>query len=82
MTQRALAEAIGRPEQAISEIVRGKKGITADTALQFSNVFGLSAEFWMNLQSTYALTVARQARRPKRRAQPPKEKTARRVARR
>jgi addiction module HigA family antidote len=63
MTQRSLAEAIGRPEQAISEIVRGKKGITAETALQLSEVFEVSAEFWMNLQTSYALTVARQAAR-------------------
>jgi len=61
MTQRALAEAIGRPEQAISEIVRGKKGITAETALQLSEALGVSAEFWMNLQSSYALTLARRA---------------------
>ncbi len=61
MTQRTLAAAMGRPEQAISEIIRGKKGITPETALQLSNVFGASAEFWMNLQTTYALTMARQA---------------------
>jgi addiction module HigA family antidote len=67
MTQRTLAEAIGRPEQAISEIIRGKKGITAETALQLSDVFGVSAEFWMNLQSTYALTLAREAAGAKRR---------------
>lgn len=61
MTQRALAEAIGRPEQVISEIVRGKKGITAGTALQLSVVFGVSAEFWMNLQTAYELTMARRS---------------------
>jgi len=61
MTQRALAEAIGRPEQVISEIIHGKKGITAETALQLSRVFGVSAEFWMNLQTTYALTLARRS---------------------
>lgn len=61
MTQRSLAEAIGRPEQVISEIVRGKKGITAETALQLSLVLGISAEFWMNLQSSYELALARQA---------------------
>ena len=67
MTQRALAEAIGRPEQVISEIIHGKKGITAETALQLSDVFGVSAEFWMNLQTSYGLTVARQAAGAKRR---------------
>jgi HTH-type transcriptional regulator/antitoxin HigA len=63
MTQRALAQLIGRPEQTVSEIVRGKKGITAETALQLAAAFGTSAEFWMNLQSTYELTLARGAAR-------------------
>ena len=67
MTQRALAEAIGRPEQVVSEIIHGKKGITAETALQLSDVFGVSAEFWMNLQTSYGLTMARQAVGAKRR---------------
>ncbi len=65
MTQRALADAIGRPEQVISEIIHGKKGITAETALQLAAVFGVSAEFWMNLQTSYALTLARQGKRAK-----------------
>jgi addiction module HigA family antidote len=63
MTQRALAQAMGRPGQVINEITRGKKRITADTALQLAGVLGTSAELWMNLQSTYDLTVARQASR-------------------
>jgi addiction module HigA family antidote len=63
MTQRALAEAIGRPEQVISEIVHGKKGITAETALQLAAAFGVSAEFWMNLQTSYELTLARRSAR-------------------
>ena len=67
MTQRALAEMIGRPEQVISEIVRGKKGITAETALQLADAFDVSAEFWMNLQTAYELTAARQAATRRRR---------------
>jgi HTH-type transcriptional regulator/antitoxin HigA len=63
MTQRALAQKIGRPEQTVSEIVRGKKGITAETALQLAAVFGVPAEFWMNLQTAYELTLARRAAR-------------------
>ena len=69
MTQRTLAEAIGRPEQVVSEIIRGKKGITAETALQLAEALGVSAELWMNLQTTYELTVARlspQSRRGRR----------------
>ena len=65
MTQRALAEAIGRPDQVINEIIHGKKGITADTALQLADAFDVSAEFWMNLQTSYELTVARQSARPR-----------------
>ena len=65
MTQRALAESIGRPEQVISEIVHGKKGVTAETALQLSVVFGTSAEFWMNLQTAYELTLARRSTQAK-----------------
>ena len=83
MTQRALAEAIGRPEQVISEIIHGKKGITAETALQLSRVFGVSAEFWMNLQTSYALTVARRsagARRGKVNRTPRKSAALRRAA--
>ncbi len=58
-TQRDLAEMTGRPEQAISEIVHGKKEITADTALELSSAFGTSAEFWMNLEARYRLQLAR-----------------------
>ncbi len=73
MTQRALAEAISRPEQVISEICRGKKGITAETALQLAEVLGVSAEFWMNLQGSYELTLARNAasKERKKTARPP-----------
>ena len=61
MTQRALARAMNRPEQVINEIVRGKKAITAETALQLSGALGTSAELWMNLQTSYSLTMARQS---------------------
>lgn len=63
MTQKQLALAMGRPPQAINEIVRGKKAITAETALQLERVLGIPAHLWMNLQTRYDLTRARQAER-------------------
>lgn len=62
MTQRQLAEEMGRPAQVINEIIKGKKAITPATALQLEDALGPSAEFWMGLQTTYGLTLARTAR--------------------
>ncbi len=62
MTQRQLAEEMGRPAQVINEIIKGKKSITPATALQLEDALGPSAEFWMGLQTTYRLTLARTAR--------------------
>lgn len=50
-SQATLAEAIGRPAQAISEIVTGKKRVTAATARQLETALGLSARVWMMLQA-------------------------------
>ena len=44
-----------------AEIVRGRRGITADTALRLGRYFGTSADFWMNLQQRYELAAARKA---------------------
>jgi addiction module HigA family antidote len=46
------------PPRRINEIVHGKRGITADTALRLVRYFGTSAEFWINLQSHYELDRA------------------------
>ncbi|MEZ5823377.1 MAG: HigA family addiction module antitoxin [Geminicoccaceae bacterium] len=54
-----LARAMGVPENRISQIVAGKRNITADTALRLSQCFGTSAEFWIGLQGTYELDLAR-----------------------
>jgi antitoxin HigA-1 len=59
MTQVALAEHIGVPVQRINEIVRGKRGITPETAWLFSQAFGTSPEFWINLQTNYDLARTR-----------------------
>ncbi|MDR0783401.1 MAG: HigA family addiction module antidote protein [Propionibacteriaceae bacterium] len=59
ITQNRLALAIGVPPRRINEIVHGKRGITADTAVRLAAYFGTSAEFWMNLQSHYELRQER-----------------------
>ena len=61
ITQNRLAVAIGVPPRRVNEIVHGKRGITADTALRLAKYFGTSAEFWINLQSHYELDRAEDA---------------------
>lgn len=58
ITQHRLAIAIGVPPRRINEIVHGKRGISADTALRLSKYFGTTAEFWLNLQTHYELDKA------------------------
>ena len=58
ITQNKLSVSIGVPPRRINEIVHGKRGITADTALRLAKYFGTSAEFWINLQSHYELDRA------------------------
>ena len=57
ISQYRLAKDIGVPARRINEIVHGKRGISADTALRLSRYFGLSERFWMNLQSRYELEM-------------------------
>lgn len=59
ISQNALARAISVPPRRINEIVLGKRGITADTALRLSRAFGTSEGFWMGLQADYDLEEAR-----------------------
>jgi len=63
ITQNKLAVSIGVPPRRINEIVHGKRGITADTAIRLARYFGTSEEFWMNLQSHYELRMERRALR-------------------
>ncbi len=63
ITQHKLAVAIGVPPRRINEIVHGKRGITADTAVRLGKYFSTSAEFWMNLQSHDELRIERRALR-------------------
>lgn len=55
----ALARDLDVPPNRISEIVNGKRAITADTALRLAHYFGTSAEVWLNLQTDFDLRVAR-----------------------
>ena len=61
ISQYRLAKGIGVSARRINEIVQGKRGITADTALRLAKFFAMEAQFWMNLQSHYDLEVARDA---------------------
>jgi antitoxin HigA-1 len=59
LSANALARRIDVPVTRISEIVRGKRGITADTALRLARLFGTSSDLWLGLQAEYDLRVAR-----------------------
>ena len=53
ISQTKLANSIGVPPRRINEIMLGKRGIAADTALRLAQVFGNSVQFWMGLQDEY-----------------------------
>jgi addiction module HigA family antidote len=55
-----LARRIEVPANRVSQILAGRRAVTADTALRLARWFGTSAELWMNLQQTYELDLARQ----------------------
>jgi len=59
LTQAELARALAIPLNRVNELVRGKRGVTPETALLLAGYFRNSAEFWMNLQTAYDLTRAR-----------------------
>jgi addiction module HigA family antidote len=59
LSQNRLALALGVPARRINEIVLGKRGISADTALRLSAYFGNSADFWLGIQMDYDLDIAR-----------------------
>src|ERR1039458_8876929 len=58
LTQAELARALGIPLNRVNELVRGKRGVTPETALLLAGYFKNSAEFWMNLQTAHDLTQA------------------------
>jgi addiction module HigA family antidote len=55
MSQAELAEKIGVSYPRINELVRGKRGVTPDTALRLEQLFGMEAQFWLNLQLAWDL---------------------------
>src|SRR5271166_6658271 len=70
LTQAELGRALNIPLNRVNELVRGKRGITPETALLLAGYFKNSAEFWMNLQTAYDLTRVRSELRKRPRATP------------
>jgi antitoxin HigA-1 len=74
VTPTELARQLQVPANRITQIIQGKRAVTGDTALRLGHWFGMSAQFWLNLQSAYDIRTAREAagaeiaRLPKRRA--------------
>ena len=64
ISQNRLARDIDVPPGRINEIVKGKRAITADTALRLGKYFGTTAELWLNLQTDYDLRLARRTEWP------------------
>lgn len=64
ISQNPLARALDVPLTRVHEIIHGQRGITADSALRLGAYFGTTPEFWLNLQSRYALKCARRDRWP------------------
>ncbi len=61
ITQRELADAIHVPYQRINELINKKRGITPSTALRLAKFFGVSADYWLNLQMRWDLYRAQEA---------------------
>lgn len=70
LTQVSFAAHIGVPVQRVNEIVRGKRGITPESAWLFAEALGTSPEFWLNLQTNYDLVRSRPRRQVPRIAVP------------
>jgi antitoxin HigA-1 len=58
LSQNRLAVSVGVPPRRINEIVLGKRGVSADTALRLGRFFGTTPQFWLGLQTDYDLDVA------------------------
>ena len=59
LTAKKLAGVIEVPPNRLYQLLAGKRSVSADTALRLGQYFGMSADFWMNLQSAYELDLAR-----------------------
>lgn len=64
ITQKAFAEHLGWTYARLNEIINGRRGVTADSALAFADAFNMEPEFWLNLQRNWDLWHARQNRKP------------------
>ena len=62
ITQTAFAKRIGWTRARLNEFIKGKRGVTADAALDLAEVLGTSPRLWMNLQATYDLAAAEKRR--------------------
>lgn len=65
MTAHALSQAIRVPATRVNDIVNGRRGVTADTALRLARYFGNSAEFWLGLQAAHDLRTAERDAAPR-----------------
>ena len=63
ITQSAFAEKVGWTRARLNELIKGKRGISAEAALDLADALGTSAKLWMNLQATYDLDKASRKRR-------------------
>ena len=61
LSQNALAQAIGVPSNRINELVRGRRGVSADTDLRLSRYFRLSNGYWLRLQNSHDMMAAHRA---------------------
>jgi len=59
MSRKELAARLGRPPQVVNEIVRGRKAITPDTAIGLGKALGIDPQYWINLETDYRMTLAR-----------------------
>jgi len=64
LSEYRVAKDIGVPPRRINEIVKGKRAVTADTALRLERYFGWPAEVWLNLQSHHDQQLAKEAMQP------------------
>lgn len=73
LSANALAKAVGVTPARINEIIRGRRGISAETALRLAKYFNTDAQSWMNLQAQYELALAEQVVAPALRSIQPRE---------
>ena len=63
VSQAAFSSKLGWTKAKLNELIKGKRGVTADTALDLADALGTSAKIWLNMQATYDLSIARKNRK-------------------